>query len=187
MNGNTRIVTFESSPELENALKWITGSKSVKRPKVSKDLPHKHVHSSEHERIREDASSWAQLSPLIAATLGPLSILLGIPCLTQRWHGVVLDPQLLPNGWLNYQPLADPPLTIVLGSIMLVCEVTGNILLILRFSDFYVRATTWLSYGFWILKIVLGIANYVQFGIAHPQIDGIVYLEGYWVPPTRLL
>ena len=40
-----------------------------------------------HERyleFRANAASWAQLSPLIAAILGPLSILLGIPALAQR-------------------------------------------------------------------------------------------------------
>jgi len=181
MNGDLRI-TFESLPEgdqLEKALKWITGTKYVERR--TSDLPNKHVQSSEHERIREEASSWAQLSPLMAATLGPLAVLLGIPCLTQRWHGVVLDPPLLPNGWLNYEPLPDPPFTLVLAAITLFCELIGNVLLVLRFSDFHAQVTTWLSYGFWILKIVLGIANYTQFGIVHPQTDSIVYLEGYWV------
>jgi len=183
MNGDPRI-TLESLPEgdqLEKALKWITGTKFVERR--PSDLPNKHAHSSEHDRMREEASSWAQLSPLMAATLGPLAVLLGIPCLTQRWHGVVLDPPLLPNGWLNYQSLPDPPLTIALGGMTLFCEVMGNILLILRFSDFHIRATTWLSYSFWILKIILGGANYIQFGISNPQMNGIVYLEGYWVLP----
>jgi hypothetical protein len=145
------------------------------------DRPDKHLRSDERERAREEASSWAQLSPLMAATLGPLAVLLGIPCLTQRWHGTVLDPPLLPNGWSNFEVLPDPPLNLVLAGITLFCEVMGNVFLVLRFSDFHAKVTTWMSYGFWILKIILGIANYIQFGIAHPQTEDIIYLEGYWV------
>lgn len=181
-------LTLESLPEgeqLEKALQWITGTKYVERRKPS--LPDQHLRSVEYDRIREEASSWAQLSPLIAATLGPLAVLLGIPCLTQPWQGVVMDPPALPNGWLNYEPLPDPPLNLVLAGITLFCEVMGNLLLVLRFSDFHAQITTWLSFGFWILKIVLGIANYIQFGIASPQTGTIIYLEGYWVLPSGTL
>ena len=163
------------------------GRNGAGRSTSTMDLPDKHLHSDEHERAREEASSWAQLSPLMAATLGPLAVLLSIPSLTQRWHGTVLDPPLLPNGWSNFEALPDPPLNLALAGVTLFCEVMGNVLLVLRFSDFHARVTTWLSYGFWILKIILGIANYIQFGIAHPQKDDIIYLEGYWVSsPLRI-
>lgn len=180
MNGD-----FEESnadPEKGQRIRWDPSTNSGNpggRRRMS--LPHKYLHPKEHERVREEASSWAQLSPLMAATFGPLAVLLGIPSLTQRWHGTVLDPPLLSNGWSNFEALPDPPLNIVLAGVTLLCEVMGNLFLILRFSDFHVRITTWLSYGFWILKIMLAIANYIQFGIAHPQTHDIIYLEGYWV------
>ena len=174
----------EEHPE-KGRIKWDSstnrGNAESKSGRRRSGLPHKHLHSQEHERLREEASSWAQLSPLMAATLGPLSILLSIPSLTQQWHGTVLVPPLLPNGWSNFEALPDPSLNIALSGVTLFCEVMGNFFLILRFSDFHVRVTTWLSYGFWILKIVFAVANYVQFGIAHPQTSTIIYLEGYWV------
>jgi len=194
------VVENNSDPEKGLRIKWNpntserghgTNSKSIdnsrsyghrwSRRGSSTGLPHKHLQSMEHERIREAASSWAQLSPLMAATFGPLAVLLGIPCLTQRWHGTVLDPPLLPNGWSNFEALPDPPLNITLSGVTLFCEIMGNAFLILRFSDFHVKVTTWLSYAFWSLKIIVGLGNYIQFGIAHPQTDDIIYLEGYWV------
>jgi len=164
--------------ELETgpAIKW---SPSTRDSPKDRRYPVENLPSD--ERVREEASSWAQLCPLIAATLGPLAVLLGIPSLTQPWHGIVLVPPLLPNGWSNFQTLPDPPLNVALAAVTLFCEVMGNVFLILRFSDFHAKATTWLSYGFWILKIILGVANYIQFGIAHPETEDIIYLEGYWV------
>jgi len=139
------------------------------------------ITSEAAELARAEAASWAQMTPLMAATLGPLSVLLGIPTLTQRWHGYVLVPPLLPNGTSNFVELPDPPLNLALAGVSLFCEVVGNALLILRFSNFHTKITTWASYAFWIAKIILGITNYVQFGIAHPETDNIIYLQGFWV------
>jgi hypothetical protein len=143
------------------------------------------ITSEAAELARAEAASWAQMSPLMAATLGPLSVLLGIPTLTQRWHGLVLDPPLLPNGISNFQELPDPPLNLALAGASLLCEVLGNALLVLRFSNFHTKITTWVSYGFWIAKIILGVANYIQFGITHPETDDIIYLAGFWVISRR--
>src|SRR5271170_7276572 len=140
------------------------------------------ITSEAAELARAEAASWAQMTPLMAATLGPLSVLLGIPTLTQRWHGYVLIPPLLPNGTSNFVELPDPPLNLALAGVSVLCEVIGNALLILRFSNFHTKITTWASYAFWIAKVILGVANYVQFGIAHPETDNIIYLEGFWVP-----
>jgi hypothetical protein len=140
-----------------------------------------HVTSEATELARAEAASWAQMCPLMAATLGPLSVLLGIPTLTQRWRGRVLDPALLDNGMSNYEALPDPALNLVLAGVSLFCEVAGNGLLILRFSNFHTKVTTWVSYAFWIAKIVLGISNYIQFGLMYPEGDDIIYLEGFWV------
>ena len=139
------------------------------------------ITSETAELARAEAASWAQMTPLMAATLGPLSCLLGIPTLTQRWHGIVLDPPVNPNGTSNFQELPDPALNLILAGIALFCEVTGNALLILRFSNYHTKVTTWLSYIFWILKIVFGVANYIEFGIVHPETDDIIYLQGFWV------
>lgn len=145
------------------------------------------ITSEAAELARAEAASWAQMTPLMAATLGPLSVLLGIPTLTQRWHGYVLVPPLLPNGTSNFVELPDPPLNLALAGVSLFCEVVGNALLILRFSNFHTRITTWASYAFWIAKIILGITNYVQFGITHPETGNIIYLQGFWVHHLTLL
>lgn len=139
------------------------------------------------ELARAEAASWAQMCPLMAATLGPLSVLLGIPTLTQRWRGQLLDPPVLSSGISNVVELPDPTLSIVLAGVALFCEVAGNGLLILRFSNFHTRITTWVSYAFWIAKIALGIANYIQFALNYPQTQDIIYLEGFWVCPSNLL
>jgi hypothetical protein len=133
------------------------------------------------ELARAEAASWAQMTPLIAATLGPLSVMLGIPTLTQRWRGQILDPPILSNGVSNFQELPDPALNLALAGIALFCEVAGNALLVLRFSNFHTKITTWVSYAFWILKVIFGLANYIQFGITYPETDDIIYLAGFWV------
>jgi hypothetical protein len=139
------------------------------------------VSSEAAEAAREEAASWAQMTPLLAATFGPLSVLLGIPTLTQRWHGLVLDPPVLPNGASNFVELPDPPFNLILAGVSLFCEVMGNGFLVLRFSNFHTKITTWVSYAFWMAKIILGIWNYVQFGIKHPETSNLIYLQGFWV------
>ena len=145
------------------------------------------ITSEAAELARAEAASWAQMTPLMAATLGPLSVLLGIPTLTQRWHGYVLDPPVLPNGVSNFVELPDPPLNLVFAGVSLFCEVLGNGLLILRFSNFHTKITTWTSYAFWIAKIILGITNYILFGLAYPENGNIIYLQGFWVLDFCLL
>lgn len=130
---------------------------------------------------RAEATSWAQMTPLLAATFGPLAVLLGIPTLTQPWRGEVLDPPLNANGTANFIKLPDPTFNLVLAGISLFCEVMGNALLVLRFSNFHTKVTTWVSYAFWMAKIVIGTSNYIQFGITHPQGGNIIYLQGFWV------
>ena len=150
--------------------------------------PNPPTHPSESSELaRAEAASWAQMTPLMAATLGPLSVILGIPTLSQRWHGMLLDPSVLPTGASNFVELPDQVLSLYLAGISLFCEVAGNGFLILRFSNFHTKTTTWLSYGFWIAKIVVCVANYIQFGLSYPQSDVIVYLEGFWVIPFLFL
>src|SRR5205814_6451559 len=84
--------------------------------------------AEERELRRTEAASWAQMTPLMAAIFGPLSILLGIPSLTQRWHGKLLDPPVLSNGASNFLSLPDPTLELVLSAISLFVEILANTL-----------------------------------------------------------
>jgi hypothetical protein len=148
---------------------------------TTKKLPHRETQA--HALARAEAASWAQMAPLIAATLGPLAILLGIPSLSQPWSGQLLDPPVLAMGASNFTPLPDPALNLGLAAASIFCEAAGNALLILRFSNFHTRLTTWMSYGFWIAKMCFGLANMIEFGVTHPQTNTIIYLEGFWVLP----
>ena len=184
-------ISFAESVKLEENLPTLKrlgrtfsiSSISLKRengaPLIS--LPHPHLDPDAHELARAEAASWAQMTPLIAATLGPLAVLLGIPTLTQPWQGLLLDPPLLPNGLSNYTTLPSPTVNTVLASCTFVSEVLGNAFLILRFSNYHTKLTTWLSFGFWMAKIVFGLANYIQFGITNPETEVTIYLQGYWV------
>ena len=149
---------------------------------TSHKLPHRSTEA--HALARAEASSWAQMTPLIAATLGPMAVLLGIPSLTQHWSGHVLNPPGLPDGTPNYTTLPDPSINLILAIITLGCEVLGNVLLIMRFSNFHARATTWGSYVFWIGKVFVGVVNCIQFGISNPEIGNVIYLQGFWVSPV---
>ena len=140
-----------------------------------------HLLPESAELARAEAASWAQMSPLMAATLGPFCVLLGIPTLTQRWRGEVIDPPIDPKTTSHFIGLPDPPLNLALAGASLACEVLGNTLLVLRFSNFHTKVTTWLSYGFWIAKLFLNVINYIEFGINYPQTDKIIYLAGFWV------
>src|SRR5271154_2589651 len=159
-------------------------------PKQEHDWLHPHIHlwnahklphrsSDAHAFARAEAASWAQMTPLIAATLGPLAVLLGIPSLTQSLDGqIVVDPS---DGSITIVDLPYPPINLALSIVTTVLEVFGNLFLIMRFSNFHSKLMTWLSYGFWCAKSVVGIANYIQFGIVHPETDDVIYLQGFWV------
>lgn len=114
----------------------------------------------------------------MACILGPLSILLGIPALSQRWRGYVEDNVVI-------ETLPDPGLNIILASISLACEVSANVILMLRFSSIAVPLTTTLSLALWIAKVGVCLGNYVQFIIVHPQPHDLetnwIYLEGFWI------
>jgi hypothetical protein len=116
--------------------------------------------------------------------LGPLSVLLGIPALTQPWEGVVLNPPFLASGVSNFTALPYPVVNTILGAFTFSCEVLGNAFLILRFSNYHTKVTTWLSFGFWVAKMIFGLVNYIQFGVTHPETDDIIYLQGFWVQRT---
>lgn len=139
-------------------------------------LPHRS--SDAHAFARAEAASWAQMTPLIAATLGPLAVLLGIPSLTQKLHAEIIYNS---DGTITLIEQPYPHLNLALSIVVTILETLGNFFLILRFSNFHSRLMTWLSYGFWCAKSVVGIANYIQFGLAHPETVDVVYLQGFWV------
>lgn len=122
--------------------------------------------------------SWASIAPLMACILGPLSILLGIPALSQRWRGYV-DVNVVT------ETLPDPGLNIILASMSLACEVFANFILMLRFSSIAVPLTTSLSLALWVAKVAICLGNYVQFIVVHPQPHDLdrnwIYLEGFWI------
>jgi hypothetical protein len=182
----------------ENGHENINGSGTISFALVERDVENdpKHYHnrlhphfwssnklplrsSEAHALARAEAASWAQMTPLIAATLGPLAILLGIPSLTQKLHAqIIYDPS---DGSVTLLDMPYPHLNLALSIVVTTLEVLGNLFLILRFSNFHSKLMTWLSYGFWCAKSVVGIANYIQFGLAHPETVDIVYLQGFWV------
>jgi hypothetical protein len=135
----------------------------------------------QYDLTRTEAASWAQMTPLIAATLGPLSGLLAILSLTQPWQGLILDPPVLTNGISNYSALPYPMMNTILGAFPLVCEVLGNGFLMLRFSNYHTKLTTWLSFVFWVAKVIFAVINYTLFGVLHPETDETIYLQGFWV------
>ena len=149
----------------------------------SKKLPDRSTDA--HALARAEAASWAQMTPLIAATFGPLAVLLGIPSLTQHWSGTLLNPAVLPTGESNYVALPDPQLNLALEIVVVICEFFGNVLLVMRFSNFHTKATTWGSYVCWWLKVIFGLANLIEFGVKNPQSTTVIYLQGYWVSRSK--
>jgi hypothetical protein len=144
---------------------------------TSNTLPHRS--SDAHAIARAEAASWAQMTPLIAATLGPMAALLGVPSLTQKLHGQIINDPF--DGSTTIVELAYPTINLVLSAVVMFFEVLGNLFLVLRFSNFHSKLMTWLSYICWVAKSIVGVANYIQFGIAHPETEDIVYLQGFWV------
>ncbi|ODN83387.1 hypothetical protein L202_01531 [Cryptococcus amylolentus CBS 6039] len=115
--------------------------------------------------------SFAKYSPLISATLAPMSTLMDIPALGQRWYS-------------NYGiTQSDPPASLVLSAVGLALNVIANILLVIRFSSkkpFWVKhATTWSLY-FWLAKTIVAAVNLILFGITTRNSQGYKYLEGFW-------
>ncbi len=94
---------------------------------------------------------------------------------------MLLDPPENIDGTPNFQTLSDPTLNIILAGLCLFFEISGNICLILRFSNYHTKLTTWISFICWIIKLCIGIANYTEFGVLDPETSNIIYLEGFWV------
>ncbi|GAO51244.1 hypothetical protein G7K_5352-t1 [Saitoella complicata NRRL Y-17804] len=129
--------------------------------------------------FRSTLESLGQLAPVVGMLLGPMSILLAIPSLTQRWRARLI------NGDEVFQP--DPGINIVLSSISLFFDVMGNACLLVRFIRGRVSTKIWgmmikVCLICWSSKIIINIINYIIFSVRHPEVPGeIIYLQGYWV------
>nr|ODN94990.1 hypothetical protein L204_04335 [Cryptococcus depauperatus CBS 7855] len=115
--------------------------------------------------------SFAKYCPLISATLAPLSTLMDIPALTQRWY----------SKYGVTQP--DPTASLVLSAVGLALNVIANILLVVRFSSkkpFWVTHSTRWSLYFWLGKTLVAAVNLTLFGIVTRNSPGYQYQEGFW-------
>ena len=127
------------------------------------------------QHIYQQLQSWASMAPLMACILGPLSILLNIPALTQRWRVYVTNDKVIDS-------IPDPSLNIILSACSLVCEVFANAILMLRFSNIALRITTPLSLVLWIAKVAFCLGNYLEFVAIHPQRgQDWIYSEAFWI------
>ena len=93
--------------------------------------------------LRDNLQVSPQTGPLLAAVIAPLSTLLDIPALSEKWF------------FRDGHSLPDPVTNLVLSAISLALNVLANLLLILRFTvnqDWW-RFATHASLVCWVLKV----------------------------------
>ena len=120
----------------------------------------------------------ARYCPLIAAILAPLSTLLDIPALTQRWYAL--------NGELQ----EDPTVSIVLSAIGLALNVLANALLLYRFTAHSIHnnsVATRISLLSWMGKTIVAAANLIVFGILTRNAPGYSFREGFWCAVVSII
>ena len=137
--------------------------------------------------------SWVHYTALVSAFLGPFAVLLSVPSLTQSckgfdiwltrsdWRGNYLEPKYLANGVQNFTPLPNEPLTVALASVAFVLAVVANFVLLLEFSNFHAKVTSYVSFACFLSTVSIALANIISFGLTYPQGGGVLYLEGFWV------
>ncbi|KAF8688616.1 Voltage-gated potassium channel, partial [Rhizoctonia solani] len=113
---------------------------------------------------------FASISPLTAAVIAPLAVLLDIPALTEKWYT------------RNGQPQPDPRASLILSGLSLSFSLVANALLVIRFSLEGRRwmIATQISVACWIAKVVVGITNLVVFGALTRNQPQFSYAEGFW-------
>ncbi|QRW25725.1 hypothetical protein RhiXN_10802 [Rhizoctonia solani] len=113
---------------------------------------------------------FASISPLTAAVIAPLAVLLDIPALTEKWYT------------RNGQPQPDPRASLILSGLSLSFSLVANALLVIRFSLEGRRwmIATQISVACWIVKVVVGITNLVVFGALTRNQPQFSYAEGFW-------
>ncbi|KAG8712754.1 hypothetical protein FRC11_014283, partial [Ceratobasidium sp. 423] len=113
---------------------------------------------------------FAGVSPLTAALIAPLAVLLDIPALTEKWYT------------RNGQPQSDPRASLILSGLSLGFSLIANALLVVRFSlqGKGWTAATRISVVCWVIRVVTGIANLVVFGALTRNQPQFTYAEGFW-------
>ncbi|GAB1520464.1 hypothetical protein RhiTH_003540 [Rhizoctonia solani] len=113
---------------------------------------------------------FASISPLTAAVIAPLAVLLDIPALTEKWYT------------RNGQPQPDPRASLILSGLSLSFSLVANALLVIRFSLEGRRwmIATQISVACWIVKVVVGITNLMVFGALTRNQPQFSYAEGFW-------
>lgn len=109
--------------------------------------------------------------PLICALLAPLSTLLDIPALTEKWYD--LDDVLQP----------DPKASLVLSAVGLALNLVANALLVVRFSATQRRwwsAATTCSTIAWVTKTIVAVVNLIVFGALTRNKTGYSYTEAFF-------
>ncbi|CAE7156995.1 unnamed protein product, partial [Rhizoctonia solani] len=113
---------------------------------------------------------FAGVSPLTAALIAPLAVLLDIPALTEKWYTRDGEPQ------------ADPRASLILSGFSLSFSLIANALLLVRFS---LQGRGWtiatrVSVACWSVKVVTAICNLVVFGALTRNQPQFSYAEGFW-------
>jgi Ion channel len=120
---------------------------------------------------RRAVSQTGKHAQLVAALIAPISTLLDIPALTQKWYSY------------QGQALEDPYQSLVLSAISLAANIAANALLVLRFSVTANKLWKWstrASLACWFLKSTIAIVNLIVFGALTRNGEGYAYLEGFW-------
>jgi potassium channel subfamily K len=126
----------------------------------------------DHTAVENSAlQSWAQISPLLAALIAPMTSLLDIPALTackirvSCILGLPFTPifSLFQQHWYSKYgfPQPDPAASIVLSAVSLGLNLLANVLLVLRFSATarYWHLATVMSLLCWFLKVSIVATN----------------------------
>ncbi|CEL54017.1 Outward-rectifier potassium channel TOK1 OS=Saccharomyces cerevisiae (strain ATCC 204508 / S288c) GN=TOK1 PE=1 SV=1 [Rhizoctonia solani AG-1 IB] len=120
---------------------------------------------------------FASVSPLTAAVIAPLAVLLDIPALTEKWYT------------RNGQPQSDPRASLILSGLSLGFSLVANALLVIRFS---LQGRKWMiatqmSVACWLVKVATGITNLVVFGALTRNQPQFSYAEGFWSAVVSLV
>ncbi|CAE6476460.1 unnamed protein product [Rhizoctonia solani] len=120
---------------------------------------------------------FASVSPLTAALIAPLAVLLDIPALTEKWYT------------RNGEPQPDPRASLILSGLSLGFSLIANALLVIRFS---LQGRGWtvatrISVACWVVKVVTGISNLVVFGALTRNQPQFSYAEGFWSAVVSLI
>ncbi|KAI1797989.1 hypothetical protein LXA43DRAFT_1105991 [Ganoderma leucocontextum] len=111
--------------------------------------------------------------PIVSGTILPLSILLEIPGLTDKWYVKTEDNQIVAA-----QP--NPAILDIGVAFSMACVAIANLMLILRFLEKRVKTVTLLCVCFLTVHDVINIIIITVFGVQHRFDDGFTYGQAFW-------